>query len=101
MDPTLDWSPRCDWAFPGRLLAAAQEKQASHRRRNEASMNEQDVGAPVPWLCSSSAARVHMPLGARWSLNRGFQQGGVLSLTLVGTVDVFARRLSNDQGPRA
>ena len=64
-------------------------------------MNEQDVGAPLARLCARGAARVRMPLGARWSLNRGSLHGGPLRLALGGTVDVFARHLSNDQGPGA
>jgi NHLM bacteriocin system ABC transporter ATP-binding protein len=47
-------------------------------------------------LSTKGAARVGIPLGTRWSLNRA-----PLRLLLGGMVDVFARHLSNDQGPRA
>lgn len=59
-------------------------------------MNEPDVATLETLLCARGAARVRMPLGARWSLN-----GTPLRLALGGTVDVFARYLSNDQGPGA
>jgi NHLM bacteriocin system ABC transporter ATP-binding protein len=59
-------------------------------------MSKPDIVSLEGLLCARGAARVRMPLGARWSL-----RGTPLRLALGGTVDVFARYLSNDQGPGA